>query len=469
MANKIYVGEEGAKELYRKVKELIPTLSSAIDSDSETTAATSKAVKDAYDALDTKISARAIFFGSVADWDAYKQEHPEGDSSKVYYVLTGSGEDKYTVYVWKDVPGGISFYEEVDESSISLEGYWHDAPTFVAGQGTTDTFVTGVTLANDGTVSFTTKAVQDVAASTGGAGGNHGLMGATDKEKLDGIEAGAQVNVKPDWDAASGDAAEILNKPELDSTMVSNTSGGTTYWGVKNPLPDPIGNNTMLFSENGNTDLRWANWSSVTVSKKTENSVLIGKTWYPYVKIGNYYWTTENLREPIGTENTNYRLYDPNTLVERGYLYKYDTILKKTWHDNEYANLEASDAMLALLHDGWHIPTINELNTLKSLGGEYDGGAKFFATNAFDIGGVTYTRLPTDNYGFKGYPCGSFSQDDNKTYGAHHELFIMSTTVGYAQQQRAWFLDLQPGSYTNLLSTCNANAWLSVRLCKSAT
>ena len=33
------------------------------------------------------------------------------------------------------------------------------------------------------------------------------------KTKLDGIEAGAQKNVKPNWNAAAGNAAEILNKP----------------------------------------------------------------------------------------------------------------------------------------------------------------------------------------------------------------------------------------------------------------
>ena len=42
-----------------------------------------------------------------------------------------------------------------------------------------------------------------------------GLMSSSDKTKLEGIEAGAQVNVKPDWNAASGSAAEILNKPEI--------------------------------------------------------------------------------------------------------------------------------------------------------------------------------------------------------------------------------------------------------------
>ena len=35
-----------------------------------------------------------------------------------------------------------------------------------------------------------------------------------DKNKLSGIEAGAEVNVKPDWDAAAGSDAEILNKPQ---------------------------------------------------------------------------------------------------------------------------------------------------------------------------------------------------------------------------------------------------------------
>lgn len=36
-----------------------------------------------------------------------------------------------------------------------------------------------------------------------------------EKNKLAGIEAGAEVNVKPDWNAASGSDAEILNKPDL--------------------------------------------------------------------------------------------------------------------------------------------------------------------------------------------------------------------------------------------------------------
>ena len=54
-------------------------------------------------------------------------------------------------------------------------------------------------------------------ASVSGAGGSAGLMSAADKEKLDGVETGAQANVKPDWNATAGTAAEILNKPSIPS------------------------------------------------------------------------------------------------------------------------------------------------------------------------------------------------------------------------------------------------------------
>ena len=38
---------------------------------------------------------------------------------------------------------------------------------------------------------------------------------ATEKTKLAGIESGAEANVKPDWNATSGNAAGILNKPNV--------------------------------------------------------------------------------------------------------------------------------------------------------------------------------------------------------------------------------------------------------------
>ena len=115
-------------------------LSNAIDSTSVTEAATPKAVKDAYDELNNKIVARAVFL-SQAEW-AVQSQLP-GDPAKVYYVENGTGEDAYTVYVWRE---STSTYEEVDESSIDLDGYWHDSPT-TTGSGNV---VTDITLGNDG-------------------------------------------------------------------------------------------------------------------------------------------------------------------------------------------------------------------------------------------------------------------------------------------------------------------------------
>jgi hypothetical protein len=48
-----------------------------------------------------------------------------------------------------------------------------------------------------------------------------GLLSATDKTKLDGVAAGAEVNVNADWTASSGDT-QILNKPTLGTAAAKN-------------------------------------------------------------------------------------------------------------------------------------------------------------------------------------------------------------------------------------------------------
>ena len=53
-----------------------------------------------------------------------------------------------------------------------------------------------------------------------------------DKAKLDGQEAGAQSNVKPDWNAVAGNAQEILNKPVIPDAYVL-PKAGAALGGVK--------------------------------------------------------------------------------------------------------------------------------------------------------------------------------------------------------------------------------------------
>ena len=275
---------------------------------------------------------------------------------------------------------------------------------------------------------------------------------------------------------ATGNLPKLKSDGDLENSGIAASDVATSVQNshshlnkaVLDEIPARSGTDSaMLYSADDSSSITWKNWSYVTVSKKTPNSVLIGKTWYPYVKIGNLYWTTENLREPIGTKNIDYRIYDESTVVQRGYLYRKHAILKSNDQEATHTLLEESDAIQALLHDGWHVPMENELNSLCSLKGGYDGGCHFFATDAFDVGGVVYSREPLDTYGYKGYPSGYYS--DNKYYSMSNYLFTMSKNAAYNGQLCVWYLDLQPGSWTNLMSQTNMNSFVSVRLCKSAT
>lgn len=283
--------------------------------------------------------------------------------------------------------------------------------------------------------------------------------------KVDKVGTGHVNNV------ASFDSAGNLKDSGITASDVATSVQNSHSHSNKAVLDEiPVRNGTdsaMLYSADDSSSIAWKNWSYVTVSKKTTNSVLIGKTWYPYVQIGNLYWTTENLREPIGTKNIDYRIYDESTVVQRGYLYRKHAILKSNDKEATHTLLEESDAMQALLHDGWHVPTENELNSLCSLKDGYDGGCHFFATDAFDVGGVVYVRKPLDTYGYKGYPSGYYV--DNKYYSMSNYLFTMSKNAAYNGQLCVWYLDLEPGSWTNSMSQTNKNSFVSVRLCKSAT
>ena len=104
----------------------------------------------------------------------------------------------------------------------------------------------------------------------------------------------------------------------------------------------------------------------------------------------------------------------------------------------------------------------------KALEDDYSGH-EFFAIDAFDVGGVVYSRQPTDKYGFKGYPSGYYRADSGGYLKMSNYLCIASKTAAYNGQWQDWYLDLMPGSYSNIMSDMDKTAFLSVRLCKRAT
>lgn len=72
-------------------------------------------------------------------------------------------------------------------------------------------------LDNNGLIYLWSKIKEKFVAKETGKGLSTNDFTTELKNKLDGIAEGAQVNVKPDWNATSGTAAEILNKPTIPS------------------------------------------------------------------------------------------------------------------------------------------------------------------------------------------------------------------------------------------------------------
>lgn len=84
----------------------------------------------------------------------------------------------------------------------------------------------------------------------------------TEKSKLAGIAAGAEVNVNADWNAISGDA-QILNKPTIPSKTsdLTNDSGFITSYTETDPIfsAHPAHNVTSTSLSQWNTAYGWGN------------------------------------------------------------------------------------------------------------------------------------------------------------------------------------------------------------------
>lgn len=110
----------------------------------------SRVIKEAVDGLSAALQARATFW-TVQEWQT--QSAQPGDPSKIYYVgPKGTGNDKYDMYEWRTKTNS---YVLTDESTISLDGYWHGAPDII-GEDTLAPFVTSIEKNADDTVKYRT-------------------------------------------------------------------------------------------------------------------------------------------------------------------------------------------------------------------------------------------------------------------------------------------------------------------------
>ena len=117
--------------------------------------------------------------------------------------------------------GHISVTQAVDLDTMESDIATNNAKVSnVTTNLTTSTTTTNVTVNSSDGTDATINAASGTAA---------GVMTTADKNKLDGIAAGAEVNVNADWNAVSGDA-QILNKPTIPTATsdLTNDSGFIT-------------------------------------------------------------------------------------------------------------------------------------------------------------------------------------------------------------------------------------------------
>ncbi len=119
---------------------------------------------------------------------------------------------------------GVQLREVSDNTSLIASTGASDGNT-VPTQNAVKAYVD----ANSSTNLSYTASTRTVASSTGTdavitevvAAGNSGLMTGADKTKLDGVAAGAEVNVNADWNATTGDAF-IANKPTISAAYTDS-------------------------------------------------------------------------------------------------------------------------------------------------------------------------------------------------------------------------------------------------------
>ena len=193
------------------------------------------------------------------------------------------------------VAGGTSIASTTKEDTFSI----------VAGNNVT---VTG----NASTKTITIEAVDTTYSAVVAGSDTPGLMTGADKSKLDGIAAGAEVNVQADWDEADTTSdAFILNKPTKLSDFINDLPAAAEYTITAQATPDTGDKYTyQLFKDSTATGDKIHVPVDSVIKSGTVETVTVADQPYPGAKVGDKYID-------ITIENQTDHLYIPaNALVD---------------------------------------------------------------------------------------------------------------------------------------------------------
>ncbi|MBR0340689.1 MAG: hypothetical protein IJH64_00275 [Oscillospiraceae bacterium] len=223
------------------------------------------------------------------------------------------------IYIVEEAPTP-SHWEKIGTTEIDLSDYVTDTELATELLNYVTTSALNTTLQSYATTSAMTTALADKVDKVSGKGLSTEDYTTTEKNKLNGIASGAEVNVQSDWNATSGDAF-IKNKPTIPTALADLTDDSThrvvtdsqiTSWDNKS------GSDTNVTQTNNSTDtylpLLLANSTTspeTTTVKKSENLK---------ANPSNGYLDANAIRihsSVSGSETKFARLYSENTVDRR--------------------------------------------------------------------------------------------------------------------------------------------------------
>lgn len=261
-----------------------------------------------------------------------------------------------------------------------------------------------------------------------------------DKNKLDGIASGAQVNVIESI-TAGGTALPISEKTVNISVMTGATAQASGTIGL---VPQPLSADVDKFLRGDGT------WQVASMNEAPESdidelfdiagTVRIGGRLYRTITMDNQEWLAENLDykfeyngEPLpvngsGTPSTPAAWYYARNEESYGIDGTYKCGLLYNGYAVDY--LEANKA--TLLPSGWHVPSKSEWETMQEhIGGSSVGGTKLKAIpGSLDGNWPSESWGGTDDYEFTAYPGGEMWGGDFHDIGVAAQFWTTTVKTG---------------------------------------
>lgn len=327
---------------------------------------------------------------------------------------SGSGTDDFGFSVF---PAGHRSFDSFDKvgSSASFWTATEDSSSIAYYRY----FYTGASMdsyGNNKTYSaYSVRLVKD--ATSSGRDGKKGLVPQPKAEDIHKVLSGAGT-----WVGLPSKTSDLEN----DSRFASLPKSTTTDQLLVN---DGEWKDLIII---GKDDIDALDWD-------TRPTVRIGANDYPYVQIGNLLWTAKNLYEPFGTRDVNYKpitIYGGEVLPDdRGFIYTMSTM--------------TSILNSLVLPEGWRIPSNNDYETLKPVGGN--------ALRTLSGWNNLNQMVPTDSFGFSLYP------------GSDFEYAVLISSNKRASDGAYYGVRVWSGGNTISGPTIyNQTTFSAIRLCKDA-